>query len=428
MFELIITLLGATAAVVLLVRRRWRFADIPTSDAAHVFPGLTEVHGLVEAIGRPMVAASDAAPCVLWEYKVERKEHDSNGTHWRTEENGATAIPFYVRDQSGVVRVALDEKGSIAGAQTIDVQRLSLAAMRPRARVMKKSYTPESPGRVLAGIFGSNLIDEPVAEFHGSWRATERRLKVGDSVFITAHARLTPAGDSVELAPTDANGKRCTFEISVGDERAAIGAYASTPVLAISASAVLVSGALVGRHFGGITGAWAFLGALGGSAAMLWFIGAWNRIRRARQRGEFAWSLIDIACQQRAQTVPFRQSVVGSAMAHEQSLLVAVAGARDLGRTPSSGAAGSVQAADTAALQLIARIEASPNLHTQPNVSQLMTQMQLLTDGVAFGRRFYNDSVERLANRLSQFPGSFVARLARVEPLPLIAPLPLIES
>ena len=72
---------------------------------------------------------------------------------------------------------------------------------------------------------------------------------------------------------------------------------------------------------------------------------------------------------------------------------------------------------------MIARVEALPSLNTQPNVAHLMQQLTVLNDRVAFGRRFYNDSCERLANRVTQFPDSFLARLARVQPLPLITDL-----
>jgi len=109
-----------------------------------------------------------------------------------------------------------------------------------------------------------------------------------------------------------------------------------------------------------------------------------------------------------------------------------VASARGLGRSPSDALVGDVREADIAAAQVVARIESLPSLRTQPNVAHLMDQLRLLNDRVAFGRRFYNDSVLRLQNRLTQFPDSLVAKLAGVHPLPLIdhpeaprpAPLP----
>ena len=412
---------AAAVGSVFLVRKRWRFADTPTSEAAHVFPGLTEVHGTVEAIGQPALAASDHAPCVWWQYAVERKQTDSKGkSSWVTEERGVTALPFLVRDRSGTVRVIIDDSTSVRRADSHDVEHLSLSSLRPYAQVLKKTYEPGAVSRALGGLFGSNEPDEPISAFGGSWRAIEQRLCVGHSVFLTGHARITPNGDEVELAAADAHGKRRTFELSVGDENAAMGSFASSWLIAALVVLSLVFGAIGGNRIGGGGLAWGVPLLLIVAAGGLFLAGAWNRVHRARQRGEFAWSLIDVACEQRSTTIPQLQAVVGAALAHEQPLLVAVAAARDVGRTPSIAGARSVREADAAASAVLARIEALPSLHTQPNVAHLMQQLTLLTDRVAFGRRFYNDSVERLANRLGQFPDSLIAKLARVQPLPLI--------
>lgn len=409
-----------SVSAVFLVRKRWRFTDTPTSDAAHVFPGLSEVQGTVEAIWQPIVAASDGAPCVWWRYEVERRQKDSKGNaRWVTEELGVTATPFVVRDQSGVVHVVIDENARVSNADIADIEHLTLAQLRPRARVMQRTYEPGALGNVLGGIFGSNEPDEPISQFGGSWRATESRLCVGQQVFITAHARITPSGDSVELSNVDAQGKACTFELSIGDEKAAISSFSSPIVLGLTATMSLVLAAFAGNN-STRNGVWLFPVLLVAAAAVVWMIGAFNRVRRARERGHFAWSLIEVACEQRSLTVPQLNAVVGAALAHEQSLLTAVAAARDVGRAPSPEGAQVVQAADAAATQVVARVEAMPSLHTQPNVAQLMHQLQLLNDRVAFGRRFYNDSVERLANRLHQFPDSLIARVAGVRSLPLI--------
>ena len=413
--------LGCALLSVVLVRKRWRFTDTPTSDAAHVFPGLTEVHGTVEAIGQAAKAASDGAPCVWWEYKVERQERtQKNQVRWVTEEHGVTALPFWVRDQSGTVRVVLDADTGVSGAETNDIEHLSLDFLRPYARVMKDTYSPGATIKLLSGLFGSNDRNEPISAFGGTWRAKERRLKVGDRVFLSAHARLTPEGDQVELARTDSQGKRCLFELSVGDEKAAMANFASVPAIAGLALAALVLAGIGGNGVAGSGGTIALLLVLLASAGALWPIGAWNRVRRSRERCLFAWSLIDVACEQRSNLVPQLQAVVGAAFEHERSLLDTVASARSLGRRPSPSLADTVKLADAAAGEVVARVEATPSLNTNPNVAQLMSQVTLLNDRVAFGRRFYNDSVLRLANRLGEFPDSTIARLARVTPLPYI--------
>jgi len=413
---------GAFVVAVYLVRKRWRFTDTPTSDAAHVFPGLSEVHGVVEAIGTPANAASDGADCVWWSYQVERKQTDSKGnSHWVTEEHGVTAMPFLVRDDSGTVKVVLDDSSGVANADTRDIEHLTLNFLRPFARVMKDTYNTEHGGvlEALGKVFGSNEADEPISAFKGSWRATEKRLRVGDLVFLSAHARLTPDGGAVEFARTDAQGKSCVFELSVGDEAAAISNFASPFAIGLMGLLSLVLAGFAGNSAGGNAAVWFPLGLVG-AGLVLYTIGLFNRVRRSRERCHFAWSLIDVASEQRATTIPQLQAVVGAAFEHEQSALVAVAAARDLGRTPSAQGAQTLRNANTATAHLVARIEAMPQLHTQPNVAQLMQQLTLLTDRVAFGRRFYNDSVQRLADRVGQFPDSLFAKLGGVRPLPLI--------
>lgn len=405
-------------AAVLLIRKRWRFTDTPTSDAGHVFPGLGEVHGVVEAIGTPARAASDQQPCVWWHYKVEREVKRDKSTDWVTEEEGVTALPFHVRDASGVVRVVFDDRVSVSKAGEQDIEHLSLDFLRPHALLMRKTY--DTGGGGFLGVFGSNESNERISDFHGTWRAKERRLLVGDHVFITAHARLVASGAAVELAPTDAAGKRCTFEVTVGDEAAAKSSHANPWVIALAATASLVGGVIFGSQVGGGAGALAMAGGLAVAAAVVFLVGAYNRVHRARNRGEFAWSLIDVACDQRAETIPALQAVVGAAMGHEQQVLAAVASVRGLGRRPTSTAAEAVRDSDDASHQVVARLEAIPNLRTQQNTAQLIEQLRLLNDRVAFGRRFYNDSVNRLADRLTQFPDSLIAKAARVQPLPLL--------
>lgn len=420
---LLLLSVGAFVIAVFLVRKRWRFTDTPTSDAAHVFPGLSEVHGVVEAIGTPANAASDGADCVWWTYEVERKQTDSKGnSHWVTEERGVTALPFLIRDDSGTVKVVLDDSSGVAGADTRDIEHLTLNFLRPFARVMKDTYNTEHGGILesLGKVFGSNEADEPISAFKGSWRATEKRLRVGDTVFISAHARLTPNGSAVEFARTDAQGKSCVFELSVGDEAAAISTFASPFAIGLLALLSLVLAGFGGNAIADKSSAVWFPVGLMAAAAVLYAFGLFNRVRRSRERCHFAWSLIDVASEQRAQTIPQLQAVVGAAFEHEQSALVAVAAARNLGRVPSTQGAHTLANATTATAQLVARIEALPQVRTQPNVAQLMQQLTLLTDRVAFGRRFYNDSVQRLADRVGQFPDSLFAKLGGVRPLPLI--------
>jgi len=396
-----------------LIRTRWRFTDTPTSDAAHVFPGLTEVHGVVEAIDGVANAPTDGADCVWWMYEVERYQRRSkNNSQWVTEELGVSCHPFHVRDASGVVRVVPDQDLRVSGAETRDVEHMSLTFLRPYAQVMQQTYE----GVGFLGL-GAQDVGEPISRFGGKWRAEERRLKVGDTVFITAVANLTPEGDRVYLGRKGEDDRRSTFEVSVGDEKAAIGHHASPWAIGI-ASLVSVGAAMFAADEGDL-GPWPPLAVLG-AGLVLYMVGLYNRVRRSRERCDFAWSLIDVACEQLSTTIPQLQTVVGAAMAHERAVQELAASARSLGRRPSAEAVATMQTAQRAGREVIALIESLPTMTTQPNVAQLMEQLTLLTDRVAFGRRFYNDSVQRLADRVGQFPDRLFAAVAGVKARPLI--------
>ena len=107
-------------------------------------------------------------------------------------------------------------------------------------------------------------------------------------------------------------------------------------------------------------------------------------------------------------------------MDNERQVLTTIAAGRNLGRAPTPELAALVKTTSEASAQLVARVETLPGLTSQANTAQLISQLRLMNDRVAFARRFYDDCVTRLADRMSQFPDSFVARLARVQPLPLL--------
>ena len=121
---------GAAVLAIARVRKRWRFTDIPTSDAGHVFPGLSEVHGTVEPIGKPARAASDGSDCVFWTYSVQREQKDKNGSHWVTEESGTTAMPFQVRDAS------LESDSLKASQQRITAEREAYSGIDPNEELV----------------------------------------------------------------------------------------------------------------------------------------------------------------------------------------------------------------------------------------------------------------------------------------------------
>lgn len=382
----------------MLVRKRWRYTDTPTSDAAHAFPGRGEVHGVVEALAPPIHARSDGEECVWWRYRVERQNRDSKGnTSWTTEEEGSAHIPFAVRDLSGTVRVVLDGSFSVSNTGDEDVDVYSLADLRAVATTHNKLYEPGAIAQALGSIFGSNDVHEAINDFSGTWRATEWRLPVGSMVFVAGTARLIDDATAVEFAGRDNTGDSTPLEITVGDQNSAMAANASRwMIFALSLTAVGTAVAF-GAQAAGRIGA-TVAGAVGALVAGAnWSIGSFNRMRRCRNRCDFAMSLIDVACEQRTTTIGQLDATVKAALVHERTTLEQLA----TDRGPAS-----VQVS----AELLARLEASPQLNTQPNVAHFVEQLRLLNDRVAFARRFHNDSLQQFQDRLGQFPDKLLAR------------------
>ena len=114
------------------------------------------------------------------------------------------------------------------------------------------------------------------------------------------------------------------------------------------------------------------------------------------------------------------QPIVGEAMANERRVLESVSAVPGLGNRPTAQSVAAVSNSSSACQQLLIQIEAMPTLTSQPNVAQLIGQLRLLNDRVEFARRFYNDSVTRLTDRLTQVPDSFIAKAAQVAAMPLL--------
>ena len=141
MWSLIAVLVGALLAIGCLIgsfinlRRKRIIDDLPTSKAQGVFIGLTELKGTAES-DTPLTSHLGAVRCVQytwhvdehWSRTVVETYRDSQGnTHtrtrtengWKTIDKGGQSIPFYLKDDTGITRVA-PEHARIQNNKTFD--------------------------------------------------------------------------------------------------------------------------------------------------------------------------------------------------------------------------------------------------------------------------------------------------------------------
>ncbi|MCC5845112.1 MAG: LemA family protein [Verrucomicrobia bacterium] len=102
-------------------RKKHLIDDLPTSKVAGVFIGLVELKGTAESEA-PFVSHLRGARCVQYQWRVEEhwrktetvryRDKDGNSrtrtkttSGWRTVDRGGRIGPFYLRDDTGVIRI-----------------------------------------------------------------------------------------------------------------------------------------------------------------------------------------------------------------------------------------------------------------------------------------------------------------------------------
>ncbi len=155
---------------------------------------------------------------------------------------------------------------------------------------------------------------------------------------------------------------------------------------------------------------------------VVWVIGGYNGLVRARNSFQNAFAQIDVQLQRRFDLIPNLVETAKAYMAHERGTLEAVTQARAAAISGLSAAHD--QPGDPAAMQQLAQsqgaltsallrfnavAEAYPDLKASQNMMQLTEELTSTENKVAFSRQAYNDSVLSYNNRRQSFPGSMLA-------------------
>ena len=141
----LVAAVGCLIGTFVCLRRKRLIDDLPTSKTQGVFIGMSELKGTAESEA-PLTSYLGGIRCVWYTWKVE--EHwsrtvtyaDSKGLHTRTESGwkevagGSEDPPFYVNDDTGVVRI-VPRGASIHGISTFDRtcgRRIRSTSPKPR--------------------------------------------------------------------------------------------------------------------------------------------------------------------------------------------------------------------------------------------------------------------------------------------------------
>ena len=155
---------------------------------------------------------------------------------------------------------------------------------------------------------------------------------------------------------------------------------------------------------------------------MIWFVAlltlivvliavAYNRLIRARNRVDGAWSDIDVQLQRRHDLIPQLVKAVDQYADYERATIETITALRaEAMRVTSVGKLGETEANLGEGInRLIALAEQYPDLKANENFLDLQAELVETEDYLQFARRYYNGSVRELNTRIETVPNNVVA-------------------
>ncbi len=147
----------------------------------------------------------------------------------------------------------------------------------------------------------------------------------------------------------------------------------------------------------------------------LWAVWAYNRFVQLTNRGEEAWSDIDVQFKRRYDLIPNLIEAVKGYVKHEQGTLEKVTQARvqAMGAQTVGEHAQAENMLAGALKSLFAVSEAYPDLKANTNFIELQRELSDTENKIQAARRFYNSVVQELQNALEQFPSNLIGNMFR---------------
>lgn len=394
--------------------KRQRLVDnLPTSKTSGVFIGLVEIKGTAE-VEQPLTSYLAETRCVYYRWSVE--EHwsrtvtetytDSNGktqtrtrteSGWETVAKGGEEIPFYLQDDSGVIRI--QPAGAKIEAQTVLHQTCGRS-------------DPLYYGKGPAGA---------VANSDHRRQFTEQALPLHIPLYVMGQAREREDIVAAEIA-ADKQGPM--FLISTRSEQQISRGFRLGFWLLGLLGLALVGGGVFWRghllhHDPAADVGWFVLA--GAAYLVVWQIGwiwmAYNSLVELRQRVRQAWANVDVQLKRRHDLIPNLVSTITGLRDYERTVQTELAGLRAQIEATPPGEPGPDPAACRVLLQAV--VEAYPHLKTNESFLGLQRQLAETEERIALARSYFNDIATFYNNRIETVPDRFIAALGamRLQPL-----------
>ena len=153
-----------------------------------------------------------------------------------------------------------------------------------------------------------------------------------------------------------------------------------------------------------------------------WYVGIISKRNQAKE----ALSTIDVQLQKRGELIPNILQIAQRFMEHEKQLLTEITELRSAFHKEYDRADQQAVSEHLAVAQqlsskmgkLMVQVENYPELKSDATMMTAMQSYNEVEAQIAAARRFYNSAVTALNNSVEIFPGSVIARMANVQPLP----------
>jgi hypothetical protein len=395
-------------------KRQRLVSDLPTSKTTGVFIGLVELKGTAE-VEAPLVSFLALEGCVYFQWHVD--EHwsrtvtetytDNEGrtqtrtrteSGWTTVAQGGESIPFYLQDDSGVIRIQPDK-----------------ADVEPRT-VFDQTCGQGDQLYYSKGPAGG------VANSTGRRRFVEKAIPLHAMLYVVGHAREREDVVAPEIAYC-ANAEM--FLISTRSEeqvrRGLAWQFWLIGILGIvfGIGGFVLPDGIANHPFQDNLIKYAIAGLLCG---MGWFFGwvgmVYNSIVTLRQRVQQAWSNVDVQLKRRADLIPNLVKVVQGMRDYEQNVQTELARLRsELLATPP----GQPGPDPKAALSTVgAIVERYPELKANSSFMNLQKNLIDTEQRIALARGYFNDIASFYNARLQIVPDRFIAALGAMKPQALL--------
>ena len=374
-----------------IIRKRM-LENLPTTPAAGVSFGLTEIGGFVDlpAETESFTGPLSGMPCTYFHYEIRERRGSGKNAKWVKIHDETKQQRFLCRDRSGAIPV------------------------EPNEAQMKCWQT--------------------TSHREGRQRHSEQSLQIGDPLHGLGYARLDPeTGDSLIFASPESKAlsfSGAPFILSSYSEHSLLrrGGSAAAFILCFTFSAILFAGLMLFATLGAFNPASYLAAALIGPVLMILFaiLLHYNDLVFLRERAKRAWSNIEVALQKRSDLIPALNEIAKSALAHEKNLQEDLAKLRVKSASPDSakGFGKKLMSSHQTTQRILALAESYPNLAAGQTLDQLARQLAICENEIAFASTSFNDSVETYNTRISTLPDLILAKPFRFAPFDLLESKP----